>query len=760
MKFTPLAASLLALALFAAPALAEDAPAVPAQPAAEQPAAGQPAAPTVEVAVPQIPEEVLALLNDQRPVGELSNDELVTRAKQARRFSKMDGLPPDVRDQLQAIAQAAREEIATREQQGAGQKQTGQAPSADQPAAIPVPKKVEAPAKQPAEAAAPAPAEIPPEVMALISDGRPASELSIEELNARARQARKFAKMDGLPKEIRDQLEGLAQAAHAEFITRQEQAAQKKQAEQPPAAEQPTETPAPKKVEAPVVEQPAEAAPPPISAEIPPDVMNFLADVRPLAEFSNYELTNRFKTARKLSKSDNLPDEIKGQLAEIAKAVRGEMMAREQQAGQKTPKAPVEATVPPPLPAVIEVAPTAPLPPPPAAVVEAPAPTPAPAAPPIVVDKTQAQQLDGNAGNPEAETKAKAFLEDPRPAEKLSDEELRARLDGIRELMAGNELSRQTERALRQKLKAERDILRNRVASAEVPKPPIQQTGNQPAPNSPPVKPPKINKNDYNFNIQIVLNDRRPSDELQDYELRRRLEVYRQATYDQQYEAQQRAYWRAVMERDQYLLQQRLLYERHQRQVELDQQYQDNQDGIALDDSAYGSNQGQGDVYAAEVDDTELQDALIAPPRRKITRRYTVQEVEASPVLREAMPHIEIDTVHFGFNEAFVRAEEVSNLDRLGAIMERILRAHPREVFLIEGHTDAVGSDAANLVLSRQRAEAIKRALTTYYVIPARNLQTVGYGERYLKIPTAEAEQENRRVSVSRATALVGELGQ
>ena len=64
------------------------------------------------------------------------------------------------------------------------------------------------------------------------------------------------------------------------------------------------------------------------------------------------------------------------------------------------------------------------------------------------------------------------------------------------------------------------------------------------------------------------------------------------------------------------------------------------------------------------------------------------------------------------------------------------------------------------MILSRQRAEAIKRALTTYYVIPARNLRTVGYGERYLKIPTAEAEQENRRVSVSRATALIGEADQ
>jgi outer membrane protein OmpA-like peptidoglycan-associated protein len=149
---------------------------------------------------------------------------------------------------------------------------------------------------------------------------------------------------------------------------------------------------------------------------------------------------------------------------------------------------------------------------------------------------------------------------------------------------------------------------------------------------------------------------------------------------------------------------------------------------------------------------------LVAPPRRRIDRRYTVEEIEDEPELRDALPRIEIDTVHFGFGEAFIREEEVENLDRIAEIMERILIAHPREVFFIEGHTDAVGSAGFNLDLSRQRAMAIKKALTTYYVIPARNLRTIGYGERYLKIPTAEAEAENRRVSIARATALVGEL--
>ena len=90
--------------------------------------------------------------------------------------------------------------------------------------------------------------------------------------------------------------------------------------------------------------------------------------------------------------------------------------------------------------------------------------------------------------------------------------------------------------------------------------------------------------------------------------------------------------------------------------------------------------------------------------------------------------------------------------------MEKILAARPGEVFLIEGHTDAVGSAAYNLSLSRQRSQAVKEALTTYYVIPARNLETIGYGERYLKIPTDEPEQENRRVGLRRVTPLVGEL--
>ena len=143
--------------------------------------------------------------------------------------------------------------------------------------------------------------------------------------------------------------------------------------------------------------------------------------------------------------------------------------------------------------------------------------------------------------------------------------------------------------------------------------------------------------------------------------------------------------------------------------------------------------------------------------RRKVERRYTVDEIERSSTARDSVARIEIDTVHFGFGEGFLREEEIDKLDRIARVLERILARNPDEVFLLEGHTDAVGSAGSNLQLSRQRAQAVKEALTTYYVIPAENLRTAGLGERYLKIPTLDAEAENRRVSLARITSLLGQ---
>ena len=79
----------------------------------------------------------------------------------------------------------------------------------------------------------------------------------------------------------------------------------------------------------------------------------------------------------------------------------------------------------------------------------------------------------------------------------------------------------------------------------------------------------------------------------------------------------------------------------------------------------------------------------------------------------------------------------------------------PGEVFLIEGHTDAVGAASYNLALSDRRAETVALALTEYFDVPPENMITQGYGESELRIPTEEAERLNRRATVRRITPLL-----
>jgi outer membrane protein OmpA-like peptidoglycan-associated protein len=87
--------------------------------------------------------------------------------------------------------------------------------------------------------------------------------------------------------------------------------------------------------------------------------------------------------------------------------------------------------------------------------------------------------------------------------------------------------------------------------------------------------------------------------------------------------------------------------------------------------------------------------------------------------------------------------------------MNRAIAANPSEVFLIEGHTDAVGSEIDNLSLSDRRAESVALVLSQQFGVPAENLTTQGYGAQYLKVPTPGPERANRRVTVRRITPLL-----
>ena len=119
------------------------------------------------------------------------------------------------------------------------------------------------------------------------------------------------------------------------------------------------------------------------------------------------------------------------------------------------------------------------------------------------------------------------------------------------------------------------------------------------------------------------------------------------------------------------------------------------------------------------------------------------------------MPRVDLDTIYFDFGSWDVETSQYPLLERVARIINRIIDRHPDEMLLIEGHTDAVGSDEDNLSLSDRRAEAVAEILTREFQVPAENLSTQGYGEQFLKINTPGPERANRRVAIRRITPLL-----
>ncbi|MGB6119055.1 MAG: OmpA family protein, partial [Mesorhizobium sp.] len=165
------------------------------------------------------------------------------------------------------------------------------------------------------------------------------------------------------------------------------------------------------------------------------------------------------------------------------------------------------------------------------------------------------------------------------------------------------------------------------------------------------------------------------------------------------------------------------------------------------------------DEYILDAEDARSDDDyyefLEQPPVEQVERYYSIDEVKHSARVRDSVRRVDLDTITFDFGSADIKEDAVQRLDSVARAMERMLEKNPAETFLIEGHTDAVGSDLANLALSDRRAEAVAAALTDVFEIPPENLTTQGYGEQYLKVKTEAPEQANRRVAIRRITPLV-----
>jgi outer membrane protein OmpA-like peptidoglycan-associated protein len=101
--------------------------------------------------------------------------------------------------------------------------------------------------------------------------------------------------------------------------------------------------------------------------------------------------------------------------------------------------------------------------------------------------------------------------------------------------------------------------------------------------------------------------------------------------------------------------------------------------------------------------------------------------------------------VTFDFDSAVVKPGAYSELERIAGVVVN----YPDTVLRVEGHTDSIGPEEYNMVLSSRRAEAVKNILIAKGV-PSRNIETIAYGES-MPVATNETEagrMKNRRVEI------------
>ncbi len=109
--------------------------------------------------------------------------------------------------------------------------------------------------------------------------------------------------------------------------------------------------------------------------------------------------------------------------------------------------------------------------------------------------------------------------------------------------------------------------------------------------------------------------------------------------------------------------------------------------------------------------------------------------------------HIVFDSgILFDVNKATLKPVSQQNLAKLATILNK----YPDTNILLEGHTDATGSEEHNLELSRQRSQSVANYLASL-TVAANRFSIMGYGEAN---PTAGNDTEvgrtaNRRVEVA-----------
>jgi len=102
--------------------------------------------------------------------------------------------------------------------------------------------------------------------------------------------------------------------------------------------------------------------------------------------------------------------------------------------------------------------------------------------------------------------------------------------------------------------------------------------------------------------------------------------------------------------------------------------------------------------------------------------------------------------IFFGYNSADLTDVAKDYLKPVGEAMasEKLQSLD----FVVEGHTDAVGGDAYNKILSEERAASVKRFLVDTFKIEPDRIRISGKGKAELLDPKNPGSEVNRRVRI------------
>jgi outer membrane protein OmpA-like peptidoglycan-associated protein len=167
-------------------------------------------------------------------------------------------------------------------------------------------------------------------------------------------------------------------------------------------------------------------------------------------------------------------------------------------------------------------------------------------------------------------------------------------------------------------------------------------------------------------------------------------------------------------------------------------------------EAVLADRQAQLDTLIQETASMERLSKLVAEQERQKARFQRVEalfEPDQAIVLRSQNGIImRMIGLNFELGSSTLDASHASILRSL----TRAISEYPESSIVIEGHTDAFGSDTENLVLSQKRADALLQYLLDNTPVSPANMTALGYGESrpVANNETEEGRKRNRRIDV------------